>query len=202
MLDLFTASYPYTDFHEMNLDWLLAQIKKLTIDFDTFVNLNTIKYADPLLWNITRQYEKNTLVQNDIGNTFLSKKAVPVGISLENTEYWLQVADFDATANQIREYIAINEGSTTTALIDHVYNDLVWLNGVLYKVLYDISAGTAYIEDTNISRVVLADFLTPIYDASTETLKLNVKLASAVEPPAGDMHTYDGDIEAIIITEG
>lgn len=202
MLDLFTARYPYTDYHEMNLDWLLAKIKELTIDFETFVNLNTIKYADPLLWDITRQYEKNTLVQNDIGNTFLSKKAVPVGISLENEEYWLQVADFDATANQIREYIAINEGSTTTALIDHVYNDLVWLNGVLYKVLYDIPAGTAYIEDTNVSKVVLADFLTPVYDAPNETLEMNVKIKSTIQPPPGDMHVYDPDIEAIVITEG
>ena len=35
-----------------------------------FVNLNTIKYADPIQWNITKQYETNTVVID--GNTVLT----------------------------------------------------------------------------------------------------------------------------------
>ena len=62
MLDLFTNKYPYTDFHELNLDWLISKLIAMNVKLDNFVSLNTIKYADPIAWDITRQYETNTVV--------------------------------------------------------------------------------------------------------------------------------------------
>lgn len=138
--------YPYTDFHELNLDWVLKMIKSLDAEMDSFVNVNTIKYADPLLWNITSQYEQNTLVQDATGNTYLSKKPVPTGIPITNTEYWLKVADFSGTADVIRKSIAdANDEASTTTSADRAVGELVWLSGFLYEVIRPMEAGDAYV---------------------------------------------------------
>ena len=54
--------WPYTNFHELNLGWILKKIQDLETLVQNFVSLNTIKYANPIQWDITRQYEVNTIV--------------------------------------------------------------------------------------------------------------------------------------------
>lgn len=50
--------FPYTNFHDLNLDWIVQELEKLTGDVRDFISINAIKYADPIQWDITRQYEK------------------------------------------------------------------------------------------------------------------------------------------------
>lgn len=42
----FFHNYPYTDFHELNLDWCIANIKKLLNYFEGLDELATITYVD------------------------------------------------------------------------------------------------------------------------------------------------------------
>ena len=42
----FFHNYPYTDFHELNLDWCIVNIKKLLNYFEGLDELATIKYVD------------------------------------------------------------------------------------------------------------------------------------------------------------
>ena len=48
---------PFTNLHELNLDWIIQAIKSQEDRLTQFVSLNTIKYANPFQWDITRQYE-------------------------------------------------------------------------------------------------------------------------------------------------
>ena len=88
--------FPYTNFHELNLDWLIKLIKELENTVNNFVALNTIKYADPIQWNITTQYEANTVVVDpQTGTAYISSKAVPSGVALTNTDYWSVIFTLD-----------------------------------------------------------------------------------------------------------
>ena len=90
----FSNKYPYTDFHELNLDWIINQFKEMSIQLEKFVSLNTIKYADPIQWDITTQYETNTIVVDPItGSAYISVQPVPTGVSLSNTDYWSKIFD-------------------------------------------------------------------------------------------------------------
>lgn len=42
----FFHNYPYTDFHELNLDWCIVNIKKILNYFEGLDELATIKYVD------------------------------------------------------------------------------------------------------------------------------------------------------------
>ena len=166
--------YPYTDFHEMNLDWILNLVKELDESMDSFVTVNTIKYADPLQWNIETQYEQNTLVQDSKGATYLSKKPVPTGIGLFNSTYWLKVADFSAEADVIRESIAeANDHDSTTTTKDREAGELVWLAGTLYKVVRNINIGDKYIKNgtnPNVSAVTIEQLFNALKQESEEQI--------------------------------
>ena len=82
--------YPYQDYNAYNLDYLLDEMKELGFDFKAFVEANVIKYHDPIAWNITTQYEANTIV-SDGTDVYLSKQPVPAGVAVTNTDYWFKV---------------------------------------------------------------------------------------------------------------
>ena len=89
MLFPWYIKYPNQNDEILNLDWILSTIDNLVNEVANFVTLNTIKYADPIQWNITTQYEKNTVVIDPVtGSAYISTKPVPSGVGLNNEDYW------------------------------------------------------------------------------------------------------------------
>lgn len=54
----------------------------------TGLDIYQIKFADPIYWDITKQYEPYTIVKDEDGVGYLSKQPVPAGIAISNQEYW------------------------------------------------------------------------------------------------------------------
>lgn len=58
--------------------------------------------ADPIIWQADKSYEYLTLVAStDFGQGYLSKRDVPAGTALTNSDYWIPVASFNAQLAQI-----------------------------------------------------------------------------------------------------
>lgn len=91
--------YPYTDFHELNLDWILMQIRSLRKEMTEFEVLNSITIGGT--WDITKQYSRWTLVDDGAGIGYISIEPVPAGIQLSNTDYWIRVCDYSAVLDQL-----------------------------------------------------------------------------------------------------
>ena len=72
--------FPHTSLYTSDLRELIANMRKLENIVKTFVNTEQVKFADPIIWNITSQYAKTTVVLDTEGNAYLSKQAVPSGI--------------------------------------------------------------------------------------------------------------------------
>lgn len=85
--------YPYTDFHELNLDWILKKIKELSNTMNTFIATNEVSFGG--IWDITQIYFKWTIV-TDENAVYLSKEVVPAGIDISNTDYWIEILDFSS----------------------------------------------------------------------------------------------------------
>ena len=159
ILDYFNNRFNYTDFHELNLDWVISTVKDLVYQLDNFVMLNTIKYADPIQWDITRQYEMNTIViEPTTGTAYISVKAVPMGVGLTNTDYWTVVFTLDINSSN-NNLTSRNDGFNPLSTFTSVVGDwLIW-NGILYKVIHDIDLGQGYIEGYNITPFTIEDFV-------------------------------------------
>lgn len=141
---------PYTTFHDLNLDWIIEVLNEFNTKLTNFVSLATIKYADPLQWDITSQYEANTVVVDSKGNAYLSVRPVPSGVSLDRTEFWTKIGNFDELWADVKRAITPNdEGHSPTATADRDTNDLVWVQGSLVRVTKAMTAGDAYVPGSN-----------------------------------------------------
>ena len=141
---------PYTNFHDLNLDWIMDELNEFNTKLTNFVSLATIKYADPIQWDITSQYEANTVVVDSNGNAYLSVQPVPSGVSLDRTEFWTKIGNFDALWADVKKAITpLDEGHSPTATANREVNDLVWVNGALVRVTRAMIAGDAYVPGSN-----------------------------------------------------
>lgn len=141
---------PYTNFHDLNLDWIMEVLNEFNTKLTNFVSLATIKYANPIQWNITSQYESNTVVVDSTGNAYLSVQPVPSGVSLDRTEFWTKIGNFDELWADVKKAITPNdEGHSPTATANRAVNDLVWVNGALVRVTKTMTTGNAYVPGSN-----------------------------------------------------
>lgn len=159
LLDLFVFKYSRTDFHELNLDWLISDVRTLAEILKNFININTIKYADPIQWNITKQYEANTVViDGNTGTAYLSVQPVPSGVALSNTDYWTVIFTLDIlSANQ--NLTLRDDGANVLATFASVEGDWLLWNGTLYRVKQNISVNEAYVAGYNLDRYTVEMFI-------------------------------------------
>lgn len=189
---MFNTRWPYTDFHNLNLDWVLETLKKQDAAIADFISLNSITYADPLQWDITRQYPKNQVVLDTNGDGYLSVQPVPVGVEIANTDYWTKIGNFSELWSTVKLAItAADEGLKTTASADRASGDLVWLNNTLYVCTTAITRGTEY--GTNNTAKTTIDARLANLAQAVSTLQNNVADINTALPNKIDKSTT-GDL--------
>lgn len=168
--DGFLSRYNFTDFHELNLDWLILKMIELNEIVENFVSLNAIKYADPIQWSIDRQYEKNTVVVDpSTGTAYISVQPVPLGVALTSPDYWTVI--FDLNFAQANNNITLrDDGNNTLSTFTSVIGDWIIWNGTLYKVILDIGLSQAYLPGYNIERYTVELFIRDYITELTNTI--------------------------------
>lgn len=132
--------FPYTNIHELNLDWVINEIKRLRQDI-TDVSGIVIHYADPIQWSSFNTYEQYTMVLDNQYDAYLSMQDVPAGITINNQDYWLKVGDFYRLAQDWFWAIAYNQLLNQTAERTFYTGDLFVYNERLYEALATIPVG-------------------------------------------------------------
>lgn len=182
---MFTEKWPYTNFHELNLDWILETLKKQDATIADFISLNSITYADPIQWDITRQYPKNCVVVDKNGDGYLSVQPVPVGVEIGNTDYWTKIGNFSKLWSTVKLAItAADEGLKTTASADHAAGDLVWLNNTLYVCTTAITRGTEYGTNNTAKTTIdarLANLANAVKTLQTNIANVNAALDNKID---------------------
>lgn len=115
--------YPYTNFHEMNDDWIIKTLREFGQRLDEFVAMNSLTYADPIEYNPDSVYAANTVVIYD-NTAYVSKQPIPAGMLPTNDEYWLVIFPFgdlieqgvNVGLQQIDEYLQQAQHEIDTAI--------------------------------------------------------------------------------------
>lgn len=182
---MFTNKWPYTNFHELNLDWILDTLKKQDAAIADFISLNSITYADPIQWDITMQYPKNCVVVDKNGDGYLSVQPVPVGVEIGNTDYWTKIGNFSELWSTVKLAItAADEGLKTTASADRAAGDLVWLNNTLYVCTNAITRGTEYGTNNTAKTTIdarLANLANAVKTLQTNIANVNAALDNKID---------------------
>ena len=191
-------NFPYANFHELNLDWILHVLKELETEITNFVAINSVKYANPIIWDITSQYETNTVVLDSSGNAYLSVQPVPAGVSLDRTEYWTKIGNFSALWDSVRSAITpYDEQHSTTASVDHKAGDWVWLENDLLLITTNINAGDKYVEGSNCKKTNVHDLFAMLSETITnEVNTLSAELQDEISNRKNADKTLDEKIVA------
>lgn len=201
---------PYTNFHDLNLDWIMDELNEFNTKLTNFVSLATIKYANPIQWNITSQYEANTVVVDSKGNAYLSVQPVPSGVSLDRTEFWTKIGNFDELWADVKKAITPNdEGHSPTATAARAINDLVWVNGELVRVTRAMKAGDAYVTGSNCVSSSTNEVLHYLITAFNEGLSAektarenaDTKLQTAIDAEKTARENADNQLQTAIDAE-
>ena len=65
-------------------------------------------FADPVEWSSTKQYEPLTIVTYQ-GNSFTSRQFVPVGIGIDNADFWVETGNYNAQVEAYRQEVLQTE---------------------------------------------------------------------------------------------
>ena len=188
---MFLNGYPYTDFHEMNLDFLLKSMKTLKQAFTDFTASNSLIFAEPLLHNITSTYAKNTIVLDSDGNAYISLQNVPSGVQLSNADYWLMVFNFEEYTEKANKNFTNNYfRDMTRAPYALSVGDWVVLNDVLYEVTVAIAADGLFEIGTNLVHFTVEQFLKDFISSVNQTL------TNWYNQMTGTINQYKNDIDA------
>ena len=143
-----------------DLGWLVSAILEVKDELTQAIDLRTIHYADPIKWNITTQYQANTVViDENTGVAYISTKPVPSGVLLSDTNYWTVIFNYQDATNKLMDGIASNERDSLTASKDYAIGDLVWYGAKMYRVIKAMNEGAKFIVNGNITAITVADQL-------------------------------------------
>lgn len=168
--------FPYTNFHELNAGWLVQMMKELDQAMETFKATESLRFADPIIWDITTQYEKSTIVLDSTGNAYLSLQPVPTGIQLNNNEYWLEIFNFTDYTRTANQNLTVNvETNTTRATAAYQVDDWIIWNDVLYKATSPIAIDDTLIVSpaagANLIHFTVEDFIKAFMTWATNTIQ-------------------------------
>lgn len=193
--------YPYLNLEDLNLDYILKKLMKLESDVQDFVEMNAIKYADPIQWNITTQYEKNTIVIDPAtGSAYLSVRAVPAGIDISPTEYWTEVFNLSALIQDaVRNLTEHDAGISTVATFASAPGEWIMWKDLLYVATSQITPGDAYTVGGNVARLTVEDAIKDIaalIDQNAEAIAAEAETrAREIEALSDMMESKIEDIE-------
>lgn len=135
-------------------------VSKVIEVMQQYIETSSISYADPIQWDITKQYPRNTVVVTVNGDGYLSTQPVPIGIDIDNEDYWTKIGNFSELWGSVKLAITpVDEKLKTNASAARAVNDLVWLNNDLYVITKAMDAGTRYIEGTNCKKTDIGEQL-------------------------------------------
>lgn len=201
---------PYTNFHDLNLDWIIDTLNDFNRKLANFVSLNTIKYADPIKWDITSQYAQNTLVLDpQDGTAYLSVQPVPQGVQITNTDYWTPVFTLQNFIDPLKNAItAVPQQENGQAVTEQLpANSVFFVGDVLCTNPQPIPQTSLVVIGTNCIEVSVVDlisrlFNTPTawYRASDTSINLGFPPSAASTIYGGDVHVYSPEDQTITIT--
>ena len=162
-------NFPYTNFHELNLDWILSTIKKLDNEIDEFVQTNVLTYAEPIQWNITTQYAKNTVVVGPDGTAYMSITPVPTNIMLTNTDYWQPIFNYAETVTVLKKQIAaIDMEDSKSAIVAVPLGGLFWRLNTLYRATKALNPGDGFVLGVNCELCTVEDAIKNVISPASD----------------------------------
>lgn len=141
-------------------------------------------FAEPLAWDITKQYEPLTIVYYQ-GNSYTSKQAVPANIDIANEDFWAITGNYNAQIEQYRQEVTTYDNRITANTTSNTNQDaqLAGTSNSGLKTLIDANTNSNTNQDAQLAGTANSGLKTLI-DTNTSNITIN----------ASDIGTLEGQI--------
>ena len=143
----FINQFPYGDVHQLNLDWIIKEVKNLKLSVENFEALNKVIYTG--VWDIGKNYPAWNIVI--AGNfSYISVQPVPKGVDIDNTKYWALMGPVTVdeqarnAINDLTGYVEIQFAGVNEEIESiRINSDQVpELNTMLHQTIHDLDEET------------------------------------------------------------
>lgn len=200
--------FPHTRNYDGDLGYIIKTLDELTKKYNNFFEYNQIRFADPIEWDITKQYPAFMIVFDfDSACSFISKQPVPAGITLDNSDYWSLVGplivDGEARTEieRILRFITNSYEASNIATSARFIGDFIVTGGDLYKVIAPINVGETYTPGFNIEKTTIEDMIGDIINIKVPVdtgLNINSLNPIANAPVASRFNIIDAQLTSVI----
>lgn len=129
-----------------------------------------LKYANPIQWDITTQYEPNTIVIDPkTGTAYISTQAVPSGVDLNREEYWTVVFDLERFYADFKSSITKDNGINETLSFNVNNGELFWYKNIIRIAKSNIIAGSLP-TDENSSVITFENWVNTLINGVNNTI--------------------------------
>jgi len=144
-------------YYQYDLGWIVDTIMEVIDKINNLYEDEIVHYADPIHWDITAQYTKNTVVVDpQTGDAYISKQPVPQNVLLTNTDYWLPIFNYEGQFTQLKKQIgAVFEQDVTTREVKK--GELVWYGNSLCRAAVDMPESTKIDPLVNVKNLTVSE---------------------------------------------
>lgn len=164
--------YPYTNFNEYNLDWIIKKIREFETELTDYEALHSITFGGD--WDISKSYTQWTIVSDPAThNGYLSLQPVPYNVPITDTAYWLKIADYTTGLAAVNARVDSVEADIT----DNIKPDITAIEtDITDNIKPDIDAIEADITD-NVKPAITAN-AGDITDLQAADVTINARIDS------------------------
>ena len=174
--------FPHTRSYDGDLGYIIKKLDELNTKYDNFFEYNSIRFHDPIEWDIAESYPAFNIVFDEQSETlYISKTAVPAGIDISNGDYWLLVSPFKVDTELSDTSINPIANKTVKANIDALKEliDNIDVNVDAVTQALEAEATTRAAEDAALdSRINSAnnELITEIHDRQNADAVLSARI--------------------------
>lgn len=142
--------FPHTRTYDGDLGYIIKKLNELNERYNNFFDYNSIKFHDPIRWSISTVYTAFEIVYDSQSQAYyISKVAVPAGIDISNTDFWLLITPFkvDMTLDPTSSNPIANKAVTNALSLYH--DELSTLEGTVNAQGDRIGDAETDIDNTN-----------------------------------------------------
>ena len=139
--------------------------------------------ANPIEWDNLREYESLTIVTYN-GTSYTSRKRVPAGTALSNTEYWAVTGNYNAQVEEYREEVDALNSAVTSEISNRQKADYMLAGGDLLCI------GDSYLRGSNSGATLFKSWGDYLADYLGKTL--NTDYFKYYQGGAGFVQSSDG----------
>ena len=168
--------FPHTRTYDGDLGYIIKKLDELNTRYNNFFDYNSIRFHDPVEWNIAETYPAFNIVYDVQGEClYISKTAVPSGIDISNENYWILVSPFKIDMEFSTESINPVANRTITNKIVQTDNMVVDIHSELLEEKVERTTAETTINNT------LSTLQTALIDETAQRTATDTLLSDRID---------------------